>query len=557
MQKLACFRTKTFFLSVLLLMLVGGIFAQTRAKLTLELDEPGTPVSSKLYGLMTEEINFPYDGGLYGELISNRMFRDSVSKAAFWDVLQGSQNKVSVTLDKNEPLNKDIPISLRFDVEINGGKAGIANEGYWGFPIRPAVTYKGSLYVRQSGIESGTLTVALESPDGTIIYASAEITGISPNWRLHHFALTTQDNVPQTSDARFVITTTCTGSYWFDLVSLFPPTWNNRPNGNRPDLMQLLADMRPAFLRFLGGNYLEENTFAGRWDWKKTIGPLEQRPGHLSPWRYRSTDGVGLVEFQDWCEDLHMEPLLAVFAGFVLNKDYLESGPFLQPFVNDALDEIEYVTGDSTIKWGAQRAKDGHSQPFKLNYIEIVNEDGGDYSDNYWNRYIQFYDAIKTRYPQLKIISMISSNEKYESGMQTPVRKIEIVDEHYYPTAAQMEENAYQFDDYDRNGPKILVGEWVTRKGSPTPNFNAALGDAAWMTGMERNADLVIMSSYAPLLVNVNPGGMQWRCNLIGYNTLTAYGSPSYYAQKLFSNHLGNRVMKIAAENMYQLHIIK
>ena|SRR6185437_12294508 len=524
--------------------------AQTPAKLTLELAEPGTPVSSKLYGLMTEEINFSYDGGLYAELIRNRVFKDSAKKAAFWDVLQGPDDKCSIHLDKNVPINKDISVSLRFDVEKNMGKVGIANEGYWGFPIRPAVTYNGRLYVRKTGTASGALTVALESLDGSMVYASAEITGISEQWQLYHFTLTTAGIIPRTSDAQFVITTTRTGSYWFNLVSLFPPTWNNRPNGNRPDLMRLLADMRPAFLRFPGGNYLEGNTFANRWDWKKTIGPLEQRSGHLSPWRYRSTDGEGLLEFLEWCEDLHMEPILAVFAGFVLNKDYLESGPFLQPFVNDALDEIEYVTGDSTTKWGARRAKDGHSQPFKLNYIEIGNEDGGDYSGNYWARYNQFYDTIKTRYPQLKIISTISTNEVYESEMQAPVRKMEIMDEHYYRTASQMEENAHQFDGYDRNGPKIMVGEWATREGSPTPNFNAALGDAAWMTGMERNADLVIMASYAPLFVNVNPGGMQWRCNLIGYNTLTAYGSPSYYAQKLFSNHIGNRVVKIIAENI-------
>jgi alpha-N-arabinofuranosidase len=196
---------------------------------------------------------------------------------------------------------------------------------------------------------------------------------------------------------------------------------------------------------------------------------------------------------------------------------------------------------------------DGHPEPFPLHYVEIGNEDGFDYSGSYKERYTQFYDAIKVRYPQLKIIATAGGKDPLSADVPAPPQeKLEIVDEHYYWSAAQMEEHARQYDSYPRSGPKVFVGEWATREGYPTTNFNSALGDAVWMTGMERNSDLIVMSCYAPLLVNVNPGAMQWRCDLIGYDALTAYGSPSYYAQKLFNNHLGNRVVNILAANIPQ-----
>ena len=559
--------------------------AQNPARLALHLDEAGPQVSPRLYGLMTEEINFSYEGGLYGELIRNRTFKDSTRTPAFWSLVQGPGSNASIALDKKDPISDMLPVSLRLDIDQPGDRTGIANSGYWGIPVRPGITYQGSFYARSATKESSpsegsssggsssgssssgssssgrsspspagtdrqSLTVTIESMDGKTIYASTEVTGINSRWQRYPFILTTSGSIKPVADARFVIAPRVKGSYWLNLVSLFPPTFKDRPNGNRIDLMQLMADMKPSFLRFPGGNYVEGSTFSSRWDWKKTIGPIEQRPGHLSPWRYRSTDGMGLLEFLEWSEDLNMEPLLAVFAGYVLNRDYLAAGPFLKPFVEDALDEIEYVTGDATTRWGAQRVKDGHPQPFKLNYIEIGNEDGFDVSGSYQARYAQFYDAIKAKYPQLRIISTVGGKDPLGGRFPAPEKRTEIVDEHYYRTAWEMEENAGQYDHYDRSGPKVFVGEWATREGFPTTNFNAALGDAAWMTGMERNSDLVIMSCYAPLFVNVNPGGMQWKSDLIGYDALNSYGSPSYYAQKLFGTHLGDSVIKITAENI-------
>jgi alpha-N-arabinofuranosidase len=320
---------------------------------------------------------------------------------------------------------------------------------------------------------------------------------------------------------------------WLQLLSVFGPTYKSRANGNRIDLMELMAAMHPQFLRFPGGNYLEGNTITERFDWKKTIGPLVDRPGHQSPWRYHSSDGMGLLEFLGWCEDLKMQPVLAVYAGYSLQQEVVKPGADLEPYVQDALDEIEYVTGDVATKWGGQRAKDGHPAPFALNYVEIGNEDNFDRTRSYDGRYAQFYDAIKKKYPALELIATTKVNGHV----------MDVLDDHYYRRAEQFFGDVHHYDETDRNGPKIFVGEWATREGTPTPNMGAALGDAAWMTGMERNSDVIILASYAPLFVNVNPGGMQWQSDLIGYDANSAYGSPSYYAQMMFASHIGTEIL--------------
>jgi alpha-N-arabinofuranosidase len=247
---------------------------------------------------------------------------------------------------------------------------------------------------------------------------------------------------------------------------------------------------------------------------------------------------MGLLEFLEWCEDLKMQPLLAVYAGYSMQQEFVKPGPDLEPYVQDALDEIEYVTGDAGTKWGAERVKDGHPAPFKLSYVEIGNEDWFDKSGTYGDRYAQYYKAIKAKYPDLQLIAT------------TPITtmKPDVIDDHFYRRAQEFYDDVHHYDQTDRNGPKIFVGEWATREGLPTPNFGSALGDAAWMTGMERNSDIVIMASYAPLLVNVNPGGMQWESDLIGYDAMNSYGSPSYYAQVMFSNHLGDQILNATLE---------
>jgi alpha-N-arabinofuranosidase len=244
---------------------------------------------------------------------------------------------------------------------------------------------------------------------------------------------------------------------------------------------------------------------------------------------------MGLLEFLEWCEDLHIQPVLAVYAGYSLKQEHVNPGPDLQPYVDEALEEIEYVTGDAKTKWGARRAADGHPDPFPLTYVEIGNEDAFDHSKSYDGRFTQIHDAIKAKYPKLQLIATTKVTSR------TP----DLYDDHYYRSAADFEGDTHHYDNKDRHGPKIFVGEWATTEGQPTPNLNAALGDAAWMTGLERNSDLVVMASYAPLLVNVNmnPKAWQWGTNLIGYDALTSYGSPSYYAQQMFYGNVGDKVL--------------
>ncbi len=534
--------------------------------LQIKADRVTARVSPMLYGLMTEEINYSYEGGLYGELVRNRTFRANRTNAMYWSAMNGS-----ISLDTNQPLNSALNVSLKLDTSKASEKApvSIANDGFWGIPVKPNTTYRASFYAKGKHFR-GPLTVSLvhvvdshnvtvKPPTGfqffpgevTESIASATVPKISSEWQKYEVVLTT-GGLDSSKNNRLVISTTKPGTFfsrqgtvWFQQVSLFPPTYHGRPNGNRVDLMQLLADMHPAFLRFPGGNYLEGEYLNERFDWKKTIGDVSQRPGHRSPWGYWSTDGMGLLEFLEWCEDLQMQPVLAVYAGYSLRHDYVKPGPDLEPYVQDALDEIEYVTGGPDTKWGAQRARDGHPAPFVLNYAEVGNEDWFDRSGSYDGRFTQFYDAIKAKYPDLQVIATA----------RVKSREPDLMDEHYYRSQEEMEAQSHLYDTRPRGGKtRVFVGEWATRVGSPTPNMAGALGDAAWMCCMERNSDLVVMSSYAPLFVNVSDlqrgGSMQWRSDLIGYDALTSYGSPSYYAQKMFSTHHGDEVLATEAQGI-------
>jgi len=438
-----------------------------------------------------------------------------------------------------------------------GHAAGVANEGYWGIPVKPDTRYHASFYAKAAPGFGGPVTVSIQSNDGTTTFASGTVSGLGTAWKQYEVTLQTGRVTPTTA-ARYVLTVERPGTVWFSFASLFPPTFNNQPNGFRPDIMQMMVDMKPKFLRFPGGNFLEGDQIADRFEWKKTLGPLAGRPGHVGPWSYRSTDGLGLYEFLLWAEDMGAEPLLAVYAGYSLKGVHVNPGPDLEPYVQDALDEIEYVTGPATSKWGALRAKAGHPQPFKLTYVEVGNEDWFDKSGSYDQRFVQFNQAIKARYPQLKVISTVG----FEQPEALRVRSIkpDVVDEHYYRTVDVFLKMARgQYEGYDRRGPEIFVGEWAayetpfepwnpkSRGEPPTPNMQAALGDAAFMTQMEKNSDIVVMNCYAPMFVNVNPGARQWRPNLIGYDGLRVYGSPSYHAIKMFSSQIGDRILKTTA----------
>jgi alpha-N-arabinofuranosidase len=520
-------------IAVTLLIGVTVIRAQDEASLTIDLQSPKGKVSPTLYGLMTEEINFSYEGGLYAQLIRTPQFVPGWSEPAHWFAMPRGNAKLTFQLDNSVFRIPARKISLKINVKQADADnvAALGNEGYWGVPVRPSATYRATIYAKGTGV--GAMTASIVNNDSGRTLASTTSEPIAGDWQKYDLRLTTGPEVAVSSANRFVLSFEHAGTVWLDYVSLMPPTYHNRPNGTRIDLMEKMAAMKPAFLRFPGGNYVEGNRISERFDWKKTVGPPADRPGHLSPWGYPSSDGFGLLEFLEWCEDLNMQPVLAVYAGYSLKDEHVEPGPALQPYVDDALDEIEYLTGDASTKWGAERAKDGHPKPFSLRYVEIGNEDQFDKSGSYDGRFAQFFKAIKAKYPDLEVIAT------------TKVKgtKPDVLDEHFYRNAEEMFANAGQYDKADRNGPKIFVGEWATREGTPTPDMNAALGDAAWMTGLERNSDLIVMSCYAPLFVNVNPGGMQWSSDLIGYDALTSYGSPSYYAQVLFSNHVGDEIL--------------
>lgn len=507
--------------------------AQT-ATLNIQLDHAAHAVSPTLYGLMTEEINYSYDGGLYAEMVRNRTFQDhGFGGVAHWNIAHMGSSVATMAIDQAEGPSVALQHSLAISVKQAdpANPAGVRNEGYWGMALRPNTIYKGSLYAKADSADIGPLSVSLINDNTGKTVASAKVQALSTEWKRYEFTLTTQ-NVEASAENHLLLTVGHAGKLWIDLVSLFPPTYKNRENGNRADLMEMMAAMQPKFLRLPGGNYLEGDQIDERFDWKNTIGPLVDRPTHRSPWNYQSSDGMGLLEFLEWTEDLHIQTVLAVYAGYSLKGDHIRPGPALTPFVDDALDEIEFATGDASTKWGAVRAKLGHAPPFPVKYVEIGNEDEFDRSGSYEGRYAQFYKAIKTKYPSLELIATAPLKSM----------KPDVLDDHYYKRADEFFEDVKHYDAADRSGPKIFVGEWATREGSPTTNMGAALGDAAWMTGMERNSDLIVMASYAPLFVNVNPGGMQWESDLIGYNALTSYGAPSYYAQAMFAEYLGTEV---------------
>ena len=524
--------TRFFALTLLVAGMAGSSLPAQTASLSIDVDKPTAKVSPMLYGLMTEEINFSYDGGLYGELVRDRAVRQGWGALEHWAVVARGDAEAQISVDGKVGPSAALPRSIKLSATraSEAAPAGLENDGYWGMAARPESTYSGSFYAKSDNAVA--VTVSLANDQTGAVAGSATVTGVTGDWKQYTFTLKT-GSAPATANNHLILTVAKPATVWFTLISLFPPTYHDRPNGNRIDLMEKLAAMHPHFLRLPGGNYLEGDHIPDRYQWKKTIGPWVDRPTHPSPWSYRSSDGMGLLEFLEWTEDLKIEPVMAVYAGYSMAQEHVDAGEKLEPYVQDALDEIEYVTGGPETKWGAERVKDGHPAAFPLHYVEIGNEDEFDKSGSYDGRYAQFYKAIKQRYPALQVIAT------------TAVKSVkpDVLDEHFYMPAEESFAGAHHYDKTDRNGPKIFVGEWATREGTPTPNLEAALGDAAWMTDLERNSDLVVMASYAPLFVNVNPGGMQWATDLIGYDALTSYGSPSYWAQVMFGSYLGTEVV--------------
>ena len=518
----------------------AGAIAQLAGpgQLSVDASQRGPTINPTQFGEFLEEINHSGDGGLYAELIRNRDLKESTSNPVAWSEVGASGTDASISLDSSQPLNSANPVSLKLAVGngTSNGRVGVANAGYWGIPVKPSTTYKVSFFARSDAAHPGPLTVDLESNAGHV-WASSTVTGVSGSWQQFTTTLQTGGGAPASVENRFVISTpagqAAGSNLWFTIVSLFPPTYDNTANGLRVDLMQKLAALQPGYMRIPGGNYLEGDTIATRFNWEDTVGPIQDRPGHLnSAWGYWSQDGMGLLEYLELAEEVHATPVLAVWAGYTLTGTVVSQSQ-LQPYVQSALDEIQYAIGPTSTPWGARRAADGHPAPFDVKMIEIGNEDFFDGSGSYnAYRYPMFANAIRSAYPQLKLIAT------------TPVTNgpVDIVDEHYYNNDPQyFAENAHIFDSASRGGPKVIVGEYATTNGSPTGTLANAVGEAAFLTGTERNSDLVLGASYAPLLVNVN--APSWPTNLIGYNALNSYVSPSYWAQEMLSTQHGDHVI--------------
>ncbi|OHB63415.1 MAG: hypothetical protein A2Y77_18435, partial [Planctomycetes bacterium RBG_13_62_9] len=524
--------------------------------ITIDATRPLRPVSPEMYGIFFEEINHAGDGGLYAELVQNRdmeagtipegwrvegdrvvtplgwrtdkWFQDELPA---WSFLAEGDAEGSLHIDADSPLNDRNPHSLRLAVTKVGTRCGAVNSGYWGMNIQAGEWYDVSFHARTTDGQADAggmggrprgvgLVFSLESAEGKIC-ARATIPEIGGPWRKYTLAL--HANASDLK-CRLVVTPIEPVTMWFDCVSLFPrKTFRNRPNGMRPDVAQMLADLKPGFLRFPGGCVVEGVTLYNRIRWKDSIGDVAQRKGDFNLWGYYSTYGLGFHEYLQLAEDLGAEAMYVCNVGMscqARRPAQVADADELQFYVQDTLDAIEYAVGPATSEWGAKRAANGRAQPFKLKYVEIGNENHG---PDYERHYKVFYDAIKAKYPQIITIA----------DARMPSMPVEIVDDHFYVNPGRFFAMANHYDNADRNGPKIYVGEYAVNRGVGTGSLLGALSEAVFMLNMERNADIVTMCSYAPLLENVNQ--RNWPVNLILLDSSRVVGRSSYQVQKLFA----------------------
>ncbi len=528
---------------------------QPAGTIRIDTAHPGAKISPLLYGIFFEEINRAGEGGIYAEMIQNRSFEDNTSYPAAW-----FSDKADISLDRTSAIHANNPTSLKVVAQAGGR---VMNRGFVGGPqggrprgadrrwqdnaagqpaqlfVEASAEYDLTLYARsEKGGER--LDVSLVGADSKVL-AHSSITP-SKEWHKYSILLTAQRT---DANAQLVISSAKAATYWLDMVSLFPRrTWKNRKNGLRPDLMKMVAAMKPAFVRFPGGCFVEGRGIENRAIWKNSIGPVEQRVGQWCIWQYEASNGLGYHEYLQMCEDLGAEPLFVINCGMGHEtrngRDTMYHVPMneMQPFVQDALDAIEYANGPITSKWGAERAKNGHPAPFNMKYIEIGNENGG---AAYAERYALMAKAILEKYPKMRLVA----NEA------TAGFKNDILDPHLYSDSTTFRRDATRFDAQDRNGPEIYFGEYAVTNGSGKGNLNAALGEAAFMTGLERNGDIVIMSSYAPLFRRA--GWETWNPDAIVFDQSRVFGTPSYWAQVMFSNNRADQnydlILTVAEEH--------
>ena len=553
-------KTNFFKSTALILTLAGTSLCNAQQhKLTLDLADTGIKIQPTMYGIFFEDINFGADGGLYAELVKNRSFE-------FDNPLMGWQQPNTQRLQLNEKSG--------FATVIEGGKEGnknfcrvevkdaagyvLINEGFRGMGVKANESYNVSLMAaNQSGAISKIKLQFID--DAGKVLGETSVSSSSKDWKKY----TAQIKATTTeAKAKLKITFDGKGVVDLDMVSIFPQdTWKNRPNGLRKDLVQKLYDLNPGFLRFPGGCIVEGRVLEERYQWKKTVGAVEQRETMINRWNvefahkqtpdYFQSFGLGFFEYFQLAEDIGAEPLPILSCGIACQFNTGELVPLadLDPYVQDALDLIEFANGSASTKWGKLRTDMGHPQPFNLKFIGVGNEQWG---PDYIDRYKVFEKAIHAKYPNIKIISGSGPSpdgDYFEYGWkQLKDLKADIVDEHYYNSPKWFKENVTRYDKYDRKGPKVFAGEYAAQSkdiasAENKNTWECALAEAAFMTGLERNADVVYMTSYAPLFAHAD--GWQWTPDLIWFNNLQSYATPNYYVQKLYGNNAGTDLVAI------------
>ena len=550
----------------ILLMAGCALYAAAQAQVTIDIDaqQRGPKVSPMLYGIFYEDINHAADGGIYAELIRNRSFEDGPRYGApadmqGWSTYAAAPSQLTARLiqpTKKTPLLNSVQHNaLALDIKASPTMpVCLVNEGFWGINAVRGRCYRLSFWAKTLKYQ-GTVKATLCSKDGSQLYAETVVSQFpavkAQGWTKYEATLTANDNDPQ---AQFALVFDGVGQVQIDMVSLFPPTFKNHENGMRPDLANMLWQLHPKFMRFPGGCFVEgqespDNAFR----WERTIGPIEEREGHWNVnWGYRTSDGLGYHEYLQLAEDLGAKPL------YVVNVGIWHGGmtPYdsIQPWIDECMNALEYANGPVTSKYGAKRARNGHPEPFGIEYLEIGNEnnqpDPRQQSDHYYERYEQFYKAIRSKYPEMKIIGNVvawgDDNPKWNSKLS-----VDLLDEHYYRSPDWFAAAFHKYDSYDRQGPKVYVGEYAVTNGyGKLGNMNAALGEAVYMMGMENNSDVVELASYAPIFVNENDA--RWRPDMIRFSSSRVMGTPSYYVQQLMPQHLGSQVVKVEQNDPFE-----
>lgn len=547
---------------VLLFAVIGlSAYAQKENVIQINTQKPIAAISPNMWGVFFEDINMGADGGIYAELVKNRSF-EFLKPLMGWSIKGKKIGEGDVLVLNRQEKQSSNPRFLRVNVKnASKGEAGITNEGFRGMGIKKDLKYDFSLLYRQ---QNGNLSLHIELIDANNKVIGSTILQPSladANWHKQAISFVATATVEK---AKLNIWFEGNGLIDLDMISLFPTdTWKGRPGGMRADMVQMLADMKPGFIRFPGGCIVEGMDLANRYQWKKTLGPLEDRQLIMNRWNvefsyrpapdYFQTFGLGFYEYFQLAEDIGAAALPILNCGMACQFNTAELVPLdqLGPYIQDALDLIEFANGDVSTQWGKVRATMGHAKPFNLKFLGVGNENWG---PQYVERAKLFQEAIKAKYPQIKLIFSTGpySDGELFKNLDTSFRKmkVDILDEHYYRSPEWFLKNASRYDQYDRNGPKIFAGEYAAHidgkiTGSDRNTWQAALAEAAFMTGLERNAAVVDMASYAPLFAHGE--AWQWAPDLIWVNNLNVYGSPNYYVQKLFSTNKGTHVLPITA----------